>query len=174
LDKGEGYKGTLTYTAEFIPALNVRNIAFGEESQPQKQIDRFSVHSNDSRSSSDHEVRAVPQDVTIEVTEMGNQRIAPDSAATSTPPPVVDGNGTSAGNGVAGVDGNPVSTSEADSKTPTSGNKPEAQEKKGVELSTEEALSHRRSFSFEAYSGSGRLTWTSHRIWNRHIQRYLW
>ncbi|KAF9452575.1 transmembrane protein [Macrolepiota fuliginosa MF-IS2] len=140
LDRGEGYKGTLTYTAEFVPALALKNLAFGGQGQPLANSDGISVRSGGSMSSSDHEVQAVPQGVTIKVTEKGNHRVTQsvDSKATGT------STGTGDGDNNAAYSSPPSSPSK----------KPEAPEEKGVELSIEEALSHQSGIVvFDIISG---------------------
>ncbi|KXN83626.1 hypothetical protein AN958_01192 [Leucoagaricus sp. SymC.cos] len=137
LDKGEGHKGTLTYTAEFVPAVALKNIAFGKDSQPHAATDGISIRSGSSKSSSDVEHQAVPPGITVKVTEQGNQRItaSPGSAA------LVKANGESSGNRVSNGNGYDVTSDEAEPETPTSQEKPETPEQ-GVEMGIEEALSH--------------------------------
>lgn len=74
LDKGQ-LKGELHYSAEFIPALALRGIAFKEDNDIQRAIDRAKgghpdedgVASGDesSMSSSDEEMQRVPPEVTV-------------------------------------------------------------------------------------------------------------
>ncbi|KAJ3567153.1 hypothetical protein NP233_g6551 [Leucocoprinus birnbaumii] len=131
LDKGEGYKGTLTYTAEFVPALALKNLAFGKESQPSKPIDGESAGS--SRSSTD-----VPQGPTIKVTEHGNQIIAP--AVDGLPDGYAVGeetNGDSSDLSNGGTNGVVDAVGE-ESETRATEKKPKLE--KGIELSIEEAL----------------------------------
>lgn len=86
-------------------------------------------------SSSDQEVQAVPQGVTIKVTEKAHHRVtgSQDSGATSS------SNGVSNDNNVPSVPQTP---------TALSPRKSEAKEEQGVEMSTEELLSHRTSSLF--------------------------
>ncbi|KAF5356241.1 hypothetical protein D9756_004179 [Leucocoprinus leucothites] len=138
LDKGEGHKGTLTYTAEFVPALALKNLAFGKESQPSKATDGASFTSTSSMSSSDVEHQTVPQGVTIKVTERGNQIVtsAVDGILNATPD--ADSNGEPSGNGVSNGDENGIAAVDGEPVATSSEKKPEVEQ--GVELSIEEAL----------------------------------
>lgn len=133
LDKGEGYKGTLAYTAEFVPCLALKNLSFGGDQSRERQLgDGHSVHTDDSMSSSDHEIQAVPQGVTIKVTEKGNQRVSMDSKGT----------GSSSGKEVSNGEGNGIKPNEPP-VTPGSAKERQMKEEPGVEMSNEELLSHR-------------------------------
>lgn len=143
LDKGEGYKGRLTYTAEFVPALALKNLAFSSHSnQGQQRLandDGSSVHTNDTMSSSDHEMQAIPPGVTIKVTEKGNHRVTQSMDSTAT-----GASGTSTGNGVSDNNGNGTKSSESSTPiSPSSAKKTQTHEERGVEMSIRELLTHR-------------------------------
>lgn len=137
LDKGEGHKGSLNYTAEFVPALALKNLSFEGEAL-KKPSDGISVASGSSVSSSDEEGQAVPPGITIKVTDKGNQRISSDSQrrgseATGT---------TSNGDGydvISSVPSTPVKTSTS--------KKDAAQDAHGVEMSNAELLEQRELIS---------------------------
>lgn len=113
--------------------MALKNLAFGKESQPRKTTNGTSVSSRSSASSSDVEHQAVPQGVTIKVTQRGNQRVpaSPDGVIAT---PDGDANGESSGNGVSNSDGKPQAS--------TSAKEPE-EEERGVEMEIEELLAQR-------------------------------
>lgn len=130
MDKGGGFKGTLTYTAEFVPALALKNLAFGEESHPGGRPDGVSVNSKKSLSSIDL------QGGSIQVAEDPNSVTAPGPDAL---PHSADANGGLAGYDVLDTVGNDAVA--VQDQEPVSDEKPEKEQ--GVEMSIEEALAQR-------------------------------
>jgi len=129
LDKGGGFKGTLTYTAEFVPALALKNLAFGEESHPGGRPDGISVNSKKSSPSIDL------QGGTIQVAERPDQITTPGSDAL---PHSADANG-----GLAGYDVSDTNANDAAAVQEQESALNEKHEKEGVEMSVEEALAQR-------------------------------
>ncbi|KAF5354770.1 hypothetical protein D9756_005742 [Leucocoprinus leucothites] len=135
LDNGEGYKGTLTYTAQFVPALALRDLTFSKESQSPAAPDRVPLSRTSSRSSSRSGCQAAPQGVTIKVTDHGNERVSsiPDGLPVIGPvadaPSNVVPNGE--GNGVAPTDGEPEEGTSFEKKHNA---------ERGVEMSIEDTL----------------------------------
>jgi len=130
LDKGGGFKGTLTYTAEFVPALALKNLAFGEESHPSGRPDGVSVNSKKSSSSIDL------QGGTVQVAERPDPVTAPGPDAL---PQSAGANGGLAGYDVSNTVGNDAAA--VHDQAPASDEKCDKQQ--GVEMSVEEALAQR-------------------------------
>lgn len=129
MDKGEGYKGTLTYTAEFVPAMALKNLAFGEESHPQGRADRTSVSSKKSSASNDL------QSGTIQVTEPRAQAI------TSSPDALPHNADTN--RGLSGYDVSDAAESDAVVHDEEPASEEKRDKEQGVEMSIEEALAQR-------------------------------
>lgn len=135
LDKGGGYKGSLNYTAEFVPALALKNLSF-EGHSVTKPSDGMSVISGSSASSSDVEIEAVPQGITIKVTDKGNQRVSVDSKGQGS-----GTNGTTSnGDGYDVVSSAP--STPVKSAPPVPPKKHAGNDARGVEMSNAELLKH--------------------------------
>ena len=133
LDKGGGFKGTLTYTAEFVSALALKNLAFGEESHPGGRPDGVSVNSKKSLSSIDL------QGGTIQVAECSDPVTAPGPDAL---PHSAGANGGLAGYDVSDTVGTDAAA--VQDQEPASDEKREKEQ--GVEMTVEEALAQRACY----------------------------
>ena len=159
------YKGTLHYTAEFVPALALRHVKF--ETSPETEVEKLKrsgvgkrrnnggggedndedggVVTDGSTSSDDDDVPPVvtiknEKKRTYSLKKMGSSESVRDGSPSSAPssPTVAEKNGNGNGNGKAGV-------------TPAAPNAnalpvPKKEEEKGVEMSTEELLAQREAF----------------------------
>jgi len=130
LDKGEGFKGTLHYRAEFVPALKLKNLKFDHVDASPLSV----AHDGDtdggtvsdgasSVSSSDEEFQEVPVGVTY---RLQHQRHRPKKSIDTT----------------ASVD--PSDTAPQTPATPTTNTSATPAESFGVEMSMEELLTHRK------------------------------
>lgn len=132
LEKGNQHKGTLYYTAEFIPSLAVPNIEFkphgGAGSSPRHSHTEEEGYVSSSRASSDDESDD----------EIHRSRLA----KRTTPPPAaskpLDTNGTN-GKVEANGSGNPATIAETGTKAES------VKSHKGVKMSNEQILSHRKA-----------------------------
>jgi hypothetical protein len=112
--------------------LALKNLAFGEESHPHKPTDGGSIKNG-------IEDQAVPQDVTIKVTEQGNELI---TGVLDGIPAIADAgaNGESSGNGVSNGHSDGL-IPDGEPEAPSS--EKEQEEEKGVEMSIDELLAQR-------------------------------
>jgi hypothetical protein len=142
-DKGNSYKGNLHYVAEFVPAIALKGINFSSGPNEIQQVVSATGNEGDdssSTSSSDVELEAVPEGVTVsrplghhELKEMRKREGSIDSTADTEETEETDGSKKSEADGDASVTG--------------SGETPGAT----VELSKEELLQH-REFSFDSHA----------------------
>lgn len=151
LDKGNVYKGNLHYSAEFIPAIKLKHAKF--DSHP-NEIQRAAEASDDedggyvtdgSQSSSDEEHQAVPVGVTIQIPKKRHSKGAPSTDTTRTNDSV---------DTLALLKGG--ESQEQVTLVDTS------KEPEGIEMTTEELLTHRESVLIYMEADSDILS----RIWN--------
>lgn len=130
LDKENASKGHLHYTATFIPALSVKGIKFeGKRSEVVPGHGRGDAGSDSSSISSlDDEVHGIPSGVTI--------KLAPKATQKDEPKVYVTSKSTDSGQSSQGSQANDIAhTAGTGTSTPH----------EGVEMSTDELLTHRTS-----------------------------
>lgn len=159
LDKGEGFKGTLHYRAEFVPALKLKGLKFDHTAEPALYaVDADTdggVVTDDSGSvsSSDEEFQEVPAGVTY---RLNHQRHAKAKKSIDT---------------MASV--NTTDTSEVPQTpiTPTTAGSGAPSVDEGVEMPQEELLKHREQYMFQNIQTN--ITNVLFRVWSSRRKCYL-
>ncbi|CAA7258740.1 unnamed protein product [Cyclocybe aegerita] len=130
--------GTLHYTAEFIPALDLKNVKFDSHGNQVKQLTERQQHSDDEGLVTDGESSSSDEDIPKDVTIKGkrhskhhHQKVQSTDTTETTH--------TAASAGSSGSKGSPVSDSPM-SVTPPNGTNGTAEH--GIEMSNEELLTH--------------------------------
>lgn len=142
LDRGNQFKGTLHYVAEFVPAVALKNVHFESASNEiQQVVDRADANSiASSASSSDIEREAVPTGVTVRkpMSEDNMQYEDKEEKIESEARKSLDNTSvkTTDTKNTSGTNGTAATAPSAPPATP------------GVELTKEELLQHRKSIIY--------------------------
>ncbi|KAJ3513052.1 hypothetical protein NLJ89_g3156 [Agrocybe chaxingu] len=136
---GGTHKGTLHYTAEFIPALALKNIKFDSHGNQVKQLTERQQHSDDEGIVTDGESSSSDEDIPKDVTIKGKRHTKHHHHQKVQSTDTTETTHTAASAGSSGSKSSPVSDSPV-SATPPNGTNGTAEH--GIEMNNEELLTH--------------------------------